>query len=653
LVGVPVTLGVDSATTDSQGTFTLTISPGNDENTVEFRANELQIPNVVYPFIAEKTPLLFPGERDVIGSVNNVIERPIYIPQLDMTSADPVDPNVNSTIDSELRPGEVPAEVMVPANSLELISTGAMFDGSLSITEVGAAVTPAALPENVLPDTIVTIQPTDQVVNPGDLQFTTPAPLTLPNRTNLAPGRELDLWSINPDTGDFEVVGLGRVSNNGEVIETVEGGINNVSWHFFAILLDELEQLLKELARDSGGCGCESRSGTSQTELMTGVLTETHTLPSYTSLGTSRSVVLTYDSLRANPQPITRIQATIGGQSVPTAGQPDAFLLGARLTTFVDGVGRVTAGERLPETGLQGDERFWSLNGIRETDRGKTMVAGVQADLRDVPSGIYDYRVTAGVYARRGSDLSGGSAAATGSFASVNLTRSPIGAGWSIGGVIELAEQRDGRVLMIQGDGTEYVYTPRGDGSGEYDGPSGEFNSLVKLPSGLFSYTTTTQTVYEFDADNRISLMTDRNGNETSYSYNNHFLASITDPQDLETRFEYVGGMLDRIVDPFGRETSFEHDVLGNLMRVTNPDGTSRTWSYDDNHLMVGESTVRGFQEIAVYNDYGRTTSATRSDGTNVSFLTAEVASMGDSQATRSIFNAPPVEIGSGRVAYF
>lgn len=94
-----------------------------------------------------------------------------------------------------------------------------------SITEVPAELTPAALPSNLIPDLVVTIQPADMV-------FTTPAPLTFPNRSGYAPGALLDLWSINPSTGFFDNVGKLRVSEDGSLIETISGGIRTSSWHF-------------------------------------------------------------------------------------------------------------------------------------------------------------------------------------------------------------------------------------------------------------------------------------------------------------------------------------------------------------------------------------------------------------------------------------
>ena len=90
-----------------------------------------------------------------------------------------------------------------------------------------ADLTPAALPADLSPDLVVTIQPAEMV-------FTTPAPLSLPNRAGWAPGTRMNLWSINPTTGTFDDVGKGQVSADGSVINTISGGIRNSSWHFFS-----------------------------------------------------------------------------------------------------------------------------------------------------------------------------------------------------------------------------------------------------------------------------------------------------------------------------------------------------------------------------------------------------------------------------------
>ena len=42
----------------------------------------------------------------------------------------------------------------------------------------------------------------------------------------------MDIWSLDPETGSFIIVGKGLVSDDGTVIETISGGIYAADWHF-------------------------------------------------------------------------------------------------------------------------------------------------------------------------------------------------------------------------------------------------------------------------------------------------------------------------------------------------------------------------------------------------------------------------------------
>src|SRR5262249_26767022 len=190
--------------------------PGADDR---LQVNGQQAGGATYPFIAEKIVLLL--GHDVYPGVNNVIARPIFLPPLDMADGKTIDPNHDTTVTTAMIPG---ASVFVKAGTLK-DNTGQPFTGVLSITQVPVNLTPAALPPTLKPSLVVTIQP-------GDMVFLQPAPLTLPN-AGYAPGTSLNLWSINPTTGFFDNVGVGRVSPDGSVIQTISGGIHNSSWHFF------------------------------------------------------------------------------------------------------------------------------------------------------------------------------------------------------------------------------------------------------------------------------------------------------------------------------------------------------------------------------------------------------------------------------------
>lgn len=220
LGGIPIEFGRDATTTNADGRFELQVTAGSTADALYIRGEAFS-GNDVYPFIAEKIPLLL--GRDLYAGSQNVIGRPIYLPALDIANGQTITPGADTVVTTEAIPG---AAVFVRAGSLN-DQNGQPFTGVLSITEVPAELTPAALPDGLFTDLVVTIQP-------GEMVFETPAPLTLPNRAGHAPGTEMILWSISPITGEFERVGTGQVSGDGALIQTITGGIRNSSWHDFS-----------------------------------------------------------------------------------------------------------------------------------------------------------------------------------------------------------------------------------------------------------------------------------------------------------------------------------------------------------------------------------------------------------------------------------
>jgi membrane-associated phospholipid phosphatase len=270
LFGVIIELGNLQTTTDAAGAFTLETPGELPSDTLKVRGEAIT-GKVTYPFIAEKLPLLF--GRDPIVGVNNVISRPIYLPPIDTAHAVTIDPTVDTTVTNEAIAG---ASVFVEAGSL-LNQQGELYTGQMSITTVPRELTPAALPPNLLPDLVVTIQP-------GEMVFTTPAPLSLPNLAGYEPGTIMDLWSINPITGLFDNVGTGEVSADGSVVETISGGIHNSSWHFFTPPPPSPPDNLKDndYNEDKGCEDCQTPvPGNSEVELHSGAVIETHDLASY------------------------------------------------------------------------------------------------------------------------------------------------------------------------------------------------------------------------------------------------------------------------------------------------------------------------------------------------------------------------------------
>jgi RHS repeat-associated protein len=624
--GMRVELGGVQGLTQGDGSFTLDLGFGPlISDTLKIRG-ELFV-GAAYPFIAEKLPLLL--EHDVQLGVNNFIARPIFLPKLDIANGVTISPTSDTMVTSAALPG---TSVFVAAGTL-MNQQGTPFTAVLSITEVPRDLTPAALPEGLIPDLVVTVQP-------GEMVFSTPAPMTFPNRSGWLPGTLMNLWSINPTTGQFDDVGDMRVSTDGTIIETISGGVRNSSWHFPAPPPPTQRRPENNPRDKDDACNeCEaSANGTSQVLLHSGALMETHELVSYQSLGQTRGLTLTYDSLRADPRPIVHfgydnLRPSDGIVYATMQVQRGAFEF--ELPGFSPTCDNLSIGCDLL---APFNSHFWgeTLGGLD---------VALQSDLRQQPSGRYDYKLSLGVGRIDYSDaadprLGGASSVINGQLISVNSIQSPFGAGWGVNGLQQIVENPDGSLLLIDGDGGEQIYETASGTS--YTSPPGDFSIMEKLPNGRFRQTLPDQTVLDFNLQGMLVSVTDRNNNATSYLYDQQgLLQKIIDPVGLETRLDYLSGRLAKIADPAGRITAMQYDAVGNLTRISDPDGSYRIFLYDGQHHMIGEVDQRGASEKAVYGFHGRVLSVTRKDGTQLFFDPLQVQGLLPPEATTEPFHPP------------
>ncbi|WP_417733988.1 RHS repeat-associated core domain-containing protein [Rosistilla oblonga] len=651
IAGMQVDLGQVSVLTDASGRFTLNLGNGTlVSDTLKIRG-ELYSGAATYPYIAEKLPLVL--DRHPIVGVNNVIGRPIYLPKLDLANGQTIDPLNDTTVTT----------AAVPDTSVEIIAgtllnqQGTSFDGTLSITEVPMTLTPAALPPGLQPDIVLTIQP-------GEMVFTSPAPLTFPNRSGWAPGTLMDLWSINPVTGQFDDVGDMRVSSDGQRIETISGGVRNSSWHFPSPppptpRAPEAQVANQDQTCPTSGCGagqpltapaascgvtsvsanCEAKvEANSEVELHSGTLLEMHSLVPYTSLGTSRGLTLHYNSHRADPRPILHFgfdnavaddqQRLVGSLSVSRGD----------FTAQVDGADN--------GHGVLSGQHYWAIPA-----EGGDITAAIQGDMRGLPTGVYQYELTQGLMQLADDNVSGTTVTQTGEIVHVNAAESVFGAGWQLGGIQELIPNPDGSLLLVDGDGSTIGYEA-GEVAGQYISPTGDFSKVERLGDGSYRRTLTDQTRYDFDAAGRLTAITDRNSNVTSMQYAEGRLITIVDPVGLETTITYnAQGDATTITDPAGRETQLSYDALGNLIRITDPDGTSRNFGYDSQHHLVQEIDQRGNVEQTFYGFHGRVERSIRKDGTEMFFEPLQTQHLQPVTATLDPTSPPNAAIQSDPVA--
>ncbi|WP_223300941.1 FG-GAP-like repeat-containing protein [Oscillatoria nigro-viridis] len=584
-----------------------------------------------YPYIAEKLPLLL--EHEVYSNVNNVISRPIYLPPIDTANGKNINPAADTTVTTAAIPK---ASVFVKAGSLQ-DAEGNPYTENLSITEVPTELTPAALPPNLHTDLVVTIQP-------GDMVFTTPAPLSLPNRAGYSAGTTMDLWSINPTTGFFDNVGTGKVTADGSAIETVSGGIRNSSWHFFAPPAPSPKNPGQDPRNPKDKCNeCKAKGGlTSEVEMHSGAVIETHDLVPYQSMGETRSLTLTYDSLRADPRPIVHF----GYNNAPA---DTAQKLVAKLTVDAGKFQYQIPGYSGNQYSLTGGEHFWSM-----PDGGGSIDAALQVDMSALPSGQYDYTINSGIRRFTGTIFAGSSTDTKDKLVSVNTINSPFGSGWGIAGWQELVENSDSSLLLIDGDGSELVFDKSTLAGGGYVSPPGDFSKLEKLTDGTFRRTLNDKTVYSFNAGKRLVSVKEANGNETKYIYDGAGqLSQIIDAAGLITKLTYANGKVSQIEDPAGRLTKLEYDAAGNLQKIVDPDTKARTFSYDSERHITKEVDKRGFSEQTLYDFAGRATGGIRKDGSQLQVAPVQVQGLYRKEDTTNPLNAPVAQpLGAVEASY-
>ncbi|MEZ2228306.1 MAG: RHS repeat domain-containing protein [Microcoleus sp.] len=621
LRGVPIELGNLTTVTGPDGSFNFEFNGAFPSDTIKVRGEKLQ-GVVAYPFVAEKLPLML--GREAFNGTKNDIKRPIYLPQLDLKSNTQT---TNAAGDITVTNNSLGAAVQVKAGTLQSQEGGA-FTGQLSISQVPTELTPAALPENLTPGLVVTIQPAES-------RFLTPAPLSLPNTNNLKPGTITDLWSINPATGLFDNVGKGKVSDDGKTIATIEGGIRNSSWHFFAPPENPNDPSKNpNNEKDSKSCPLPA---TSEVELHSGAVLETHDLVPYQSQGASRGLTLQYDSMRAYPQPIVHF----GYDTVPPN---PALKLIAQMSVKSKDFEYQVPGYSGNEFGLKGGENFWSIPAGSPTS-GINIDAALQADLSFLPSGQYEYELKTGLRQLTDNRFTGAIATSKDKLVVVNSMNSPFGSGWGIAGLQELTGNEDGSVLLIDGNGTEVLFKPPTAAGEAYVAPAGDFSKLERLSNGTFRRTMTDQTVYSFNAALKLASVRDRIGNETRYLYDNtNRLTQVVDPVGLATTLTYSGTKVSQMTDPAGRVTQMEYDKDGNLIKITDPDGSQRNWEYSSKHLMTAETDKRGNREQDIYDFAGRVDKAIQKNGKTIDVTPVQVQGLYRPEATIDPTKAPPVQ---------
>ncbi|MCZ0932671.1 MAG: hypothetical protein OXJ52_05940, partial [Oligoflexia bacterium] len=597
LSGIDVRLSVDGdnrygAMTDAQGYFTINNIPTGEEYII-------QILTAGITLNGKRKYADFHEQIEVIEKAGNVITRPFYMPLVDTNGVAEITANQATKVTNTA----INAELDVPANVSML--NGMTYTGEISLSEVPKALAPIALPESLRGTaTLLTLQP-------AGLRFTTPVRVSFPNRDNFPAGTELDIFSVNPDTGLFEISGKGRVNADRSQIETISGGITAATWHVPGP--PPPPSNCKGTCKDKNDEDCETCKAGSSVDLLTGVLREEHSLTSYRSLNEERVLTLGYNSKSAKPH--KRVVSMNRSYPVVSAIPP-------------------TVSARIRLLGSDLGQELVSNSSILSEDEVQPFVLRNSVNIPISKTGIYPVEqiTTSNYLASRFSSL------VRKDISVVDYRKSPYGRGWGVDNLQRLYENPQGHLLLVHGNSfkaqfrspEERVFFSSAVSSSQrseeakpitYIAPEGDYSVLRRLSNGSYVRRMKDGMLYKFDTEGLLLSKEDRNGNKTSYCYytGTDRLKCIKDPNGMEYTFVYGSDdLLDSITDPQGRVTSFEHDSQSNLIKITDPDNTTREFSYSEEGLLLAQKDKRGNLSNYVYNEMDQVIQTIKQDGTGV-----------------------------------
>jgi RHS repeat-associated protein len=228
-----------------------------------------------------------------------------------------------------------------------------------------------------------------------------------------------------------------------------------------------------------------------------------------------------------------------------------------------------------------------------------------------------------------------------GSRATVNTV---AGYGWTHSLNVFLFSQL-GSMFRYDGEGRVTRYALGAGGT--YTAATGYFETLVKNPDGSFTLTQKDKTVYQFQSVAgtpflvggpvwRVTSMSDRNGNVTTYTYSGGNLTQVTDTYGRALQFTYnASGHVTAVTDPAGRITRFTYDSTGHMLStVTDPLGSTTRYTYNALYQITTKYDKAGRQfnylysgglPVAIY-DSSNTGPATMSNSANWSTNATQLA---------------------------
>ena len=460
LAGVRVSVvgsSVTAVTTDANGRFTISGIPHGPQ-TVSLDASGVSSAD-------GSTFANFKGRLPIMANVLNRPHRDYMLPRIDSGGTAMVSPSTPTTVSNT----NIGVTLSVPANTA-MNQDGSMYSGPLSVSMVPTDATPRELPEEFTPSFIITLQPVG-------IRFARPIPITFPNTDNLAPHRQMAVYSLS-EQGGFEQVGVGQVTSDGSNIRLVSGGIRATTWHFVSTFVPVQRGItIADGGRDNrnNGLADECQRG-SFICAATGVLGENHFLPSFQDSG-------------------VRIEYKLGFKNPSSLMKPTVSPIFEYVQMGSVGINNIALPRQIAMSfdfqGVQGIPSYFNLNTLSNAPGLPPFLLGQTLDTEGLSSGIYS--VDSRLSLISGSVSNPSRRTIRNSFLlPIVSPETEFGTGWrleeihrlyGVGGQMSALTEK---IMLVHGNFNYMVFERNEDGS--YSSPKGEYSTLRSViePFGGF-----------------------------------------------------------------------------------------------------------------------------------------------------------------------
>ena len=195
-----------------------------------------------------------------------------------------------------------------------------------------------------------------------------------------------------------------------------------------------------------------------------------------------------------------------------------------------------------------------------------------------------------------------------------------LGRGWASQWDLKASTNSQGNVVIRSVGDLQRVFRKQANGTySEYGG------ATLKIVNGEYQLKEANGTLSLFASDGKLSYVQDTNGNRISLQYTNNLLTKLVHTNGDSLTLAYnAQNRISQITDSTGQVSSYSYDATGeNLLSVTTSQGTT-TYTYDTGNVaatkysLLSLTSDLGYQRSFEYDNQGRLTKAFSNGQTEV-----------------------------------